>query len=141
MAEDELTPEEREQIKEYLGYGSSVSSEKHNVHTFLHNVATAEDTTKLGNLSEDELGVMINPVRSFKHLALFSGDIMKKEGLRKFFEANAEIGTSTSLSKGALLVKLAVTQKREVADVTKERKKNAGWFKKKEKTEDNTVEQ
>jgi hypothetical protein len=137
MADEEtLTESERAEIKDILGYGSNIPDSKQNVHTFLHNVATAKDTTKLGFLKEEEIGSMPNPTRSYKHLALFSGDIMKKEGLRDFFIANSEIITSTSLSRDGFLVDRAVVQKRELKDTTsKPRKQNSSWFKGKDNKE------
>lgn len=140
MSEEEtLTPAEKEELKDLIGYGSNVPESKQNVHTFLHNVATAEDTTKLGFLNENEIGMMPNPIRSYKHLGQFAGDIMKKDGLRKFFNANSEIVTGTSLSRGGFLVDRAVVQKRELKDTTmKPRKENSGWFGKDKKKEGET---
>jgi hypothetical protein len=133
MAEEELTEAERAEIKDILGYGSIVPESKQNVHTFLHNVATAEDTTKLGNLKEEEIGSLSNPIRSYKHLALFARGIMKKEELANFFNSNSEIVTSTSLSREGFLVDRAVVQKRELRDTTKRnRVQNKSWFKKKD---------
>src|SRR3972149_1343474 len=115
MADEELTAAETEQMKELLGYGTSIPDGKHNAHSFLNNVAVAHDTTKTGYLNETELGTMQNPVRSYKMLARFAGDIMGKPFLKEFFLGCSEDGTSTSLSKDAMLLKLAVTQKRELA--------------------------
>ena len=141
MSDEELTEQDREELKNLLGYGSSTPSANHNVHTFLHNVATAKDTTKLGYLREEEIGMLENPVRSFQFLGLFADKIMKKEGLKDFFKSRSEIGTATSLSRSGFLTKLAVVQRRELSDVTpKEMKKNKGWFKKDtNKTEQETT--
>lgn len=130
--EPTLTPEEKEELREMIGYGSNIPDGKQNVHTFLHNVATAEDTTKLGFLNENEIGMMPNPIRSYKHLAQFANDIMHKEGLSNFFKANSEIVTSTSLSRGGFLVDRAVVQKRELKDTTTKPKENKSWFKSKD---------
>src|SRR4030042_1767437 len=137
MAEGEsLSEVEKEEVRDILGYGSNIPDPKQNVHTFLFNVATADDTTKLGYLTEAELGNMLNPVRAFKHLAQFSKDIMANDNLSKYFLANSEIATSTSLSKHGFLVDRAVLQKRELKDSTgKPRKENSSWFKSKDKKE------
>ena len=135
MTEETLSEAEKSELKDILGYGGSVPDSKQNVHTFLHNVATAEDTTKLGFLNENEIGMMSNPIRSYKHLAQFAKDIMHKEGLSTFFSANSEIVTSTSLSRGGFLVDRAVVQKRELKDTTATKKENKSWFKSKDKTE------
>jgi len=134
--DEQLSEKEKEEVREILGYGGNIPDPKQNVHTFLHNVATADDTTKLGNLREEEIGVLENPIRSFKFLALFSEKVMKKQGLRDFFISRSEIGTSTSLSRGGFLTKLAVVTRKELSDVTpKERKPSSSWFKKKDKTD------
>ena len=140
MSDEPLTETEIQQYKEIFGYGANVPEGKHNVHTFLHNVVTANDTTKLGVLTNEELGSMSNPIRSFKHLGLFAKTIMKKEGLGDFFNAQSEIGTSTSLSRNGTLVKLAVVQHRKIEDVTKEPKQNKGWFKQKDDKQDQEMQ-
>jgi hypothetical protein len=111
---------------------------KQNVHTFFTNVIKSKDTTKTGNLTIEELGMPKLPLRSLKELALFCSDISSDNAWNDYFTKLGEIQTSTSLSKDALLLKLSVTQKRELADVSpKEKKKNRGWFRKKEESPDN----
>lgn len=130
-----LSPEEKQVLQEALGYGGALPEGKHNVHTFLHNVAIAEDTTKLGYLKEEEIGPASNPTRAYKHMALFADKVMEDDVLKDFFTKSAEIVSSTSLSRDGFLAKLAVVQRRELADLTKgEAKKNKGWFSKKDKT-------
>lgn len=133
---EELTDTEKEELKDILGYGGVADNSRQTVHSFLHNVATAKDTTKLGNLREEEIGLLSNPVRSFKHLALFSDSIMKNPELANFFNSSSEIGTATSLSRDGFLTKLAVVNRKEIADVTKPRKENKGWFSKKDDSKD-----
>jgi len=141
--EEELTPAEKEELKDLLGYGSNLPEAKQNVHTFLHNVATAEDTTKLGFLTATELGNTQNPVRAYKHLSAFAKEIMNKPELATYFGNNSEIITSTSLSREGFLVDRAVVQKRELKDTSsKPRKENSGWFKGKDKNkEEGGIEQ
>lgn len=134
MSEDlELTPEERAELNKYLSsYGSPEQDPKHNVHTFLNMIAHAKDTTKLGNLKEEELGLMQHTLRANKVAALISSEIMDNKELQEYFSNKGEILTATSLSRGGFLDRLAVVQKKEMADLTPERKENKGWFKKKE---------
>ena len=47
-----------------------------------------------------------------------------------YFKKMAEVTTETSLSKEGFLLKMSVTTKKELADVTPKQKKNKGWFKK-----------
>jgi len=105
---------------------------KQNMHTFFSKVIASDDTTKTGNLSQEELGTPKLPLRTYKELELFCEDIADDEPFAEYFRKMGEIQTSTSLSKDALLLKLAVTMKKELADVTpKQTKKNRGWFKSK----------
>jgi len=108
--------------------------DKHSVHKFLHNVAVSPDTTKLGNLSTEELGQLELTERAYKELGLISQDIIGNEFFKEYFEKEAEIVTSTSLSKEAKLLDLAVVQRREIADKTdKAPTENKGWFGSKKK--------
>jgi hypothetical protein len=109
------------------------AEDKVNAHTFLTKVAESDDTTKTGNLSEIELGMLPSTQRSYKELSLICGDIMHNDYFKNYFAQEAEILTSTSLSKNAKLIELAVVQKREFSkDGGKPpRKENSGWFKKK----------
>lgn len=135
MADDlELTPEEKKELEVYLKNHPSapIPDEKQNVHKFLHDVAESFDTTKTGYLKEEEIGTPINPVRTLKGIALICEDIIDNPLFANHFKNEAEILTSTSLSKDAKLLELAVTTTRQIADVTKKsRKENKSWFKKK----------
>ena len=103
--------------------------EKQNVHTFLSNVAIAKDTTKTANLSIEELGIPVLPVRTYQELSLFCSEVANMDYFSDYLKKKGEIINATSLSKEAKLISLAVLQKREVADVSKPRKSNKGWFK------------
>lgn len=109
------------------------ADDKANAHTFLTKVAEADDTTKTGNLNDTELGMLPSTQRSYKELALICGGIMDNKYFKDYFEKEAEILTSTSLSKNAKLIELAVIQRREFSrDGDKPpRKPSSSWFKKK----------
>lgn len=141
MTEDNVTPEQSSAIKEYLGYGAPLPEEKYNVHSFLHKVATSDDTTKLGNLTAEEIGQPRHTLRTYKEIALIADKISTDEQLKDYYNAKAEILTSTSLSKDAKLINLAVVQKRQIEDVTKKPKENTGWFKSKKDPNENQGEQ
>jgi hypothetical protein len=137
MSDEVLTEEEKNMLKDAMGYGSPTPEEKHNVHTFLNKVSTSKDTTKTGNLTHEEVGMPNLPIRSLQELALISGKIMDNKFFQDYFMAESEIITSSSLSKDAKLINLAVITKREIADVTPvPRKENKGWFQKKDKPAD-----
>lgn len=111
------------------------ANEKQTAFSFLNNVRETDDTTKVGNVDKDELGRSKLPVRTYKELELFCNDVGDMSTFGEFFKKMSEIQLATGLSKDALLVKLAVTQKRELKDLTPKEKKNSGWFKKEEKEE------
>jgi len=129
MSESEIA----ERLSSLVGTTPS-AEERQNVHTFLHNVATAKDTTKTGFLNEEELGRPTLPSRTYKELELFCNDVANMSWYGEYFRKKGEILTATSLSKEAKLITLAISslQKREMADVTKPKKQNKGWFKPKQ---------
>ena len=139
--EEQLTPEEQVLLEEAMkSYGAPQPEEKHNVHTFLNKVATSIDTTKTGNLTHEEVGITPFSLRSFKQFSLDSSDLANDDIWAEYFRKEGEILTSTSLSKDAKLISLAVVQRRELADVTKPRKENKGWFKKDKQPTDTATE-
>lgn len=124
MAE-ELTEEQAQtMVRDFL-------QQKSNKHTFLTRVVEEEDTTKLGNLSSEELGIPNLELRAIKELELFCREVYSDNTWANFFKGLAEIQTSTSLSKEGILIKLASTEKQEMADMTPTKKENKGWFTKK----------
>lgn len=131
--EEQLSQEELENLQHLIGT-APIPEEKHNVHLFLTKVAEADDTRKVANIDEEELGKPKLPVRTNLELALFCKDIADMEDFGNYFEKEAEIILATSLSKEGFLDKLAITTSRNIADVTNigaPKKKNSGWFKKK----------
>lgn len=145
MTEEQLSEEDKQLVKEYLddkskgniSYNAPLPEEKHNVHMFLHSVATAEDTTKVGNLTSEEVGTPRLTLRANKELHLIASEIMNNDIIANYYKKQGEILTSTSLSKDAKLINLVVLQKRQIEDVTKRKKENSGWFKKKDKEQSN----
>jgi hypothetical protein len=106
--------------------------EKQTVHTFLFNIATAKDTTKIGNLRDDkevsEIGLPLHSVMGSKDMALISDKIMGNDFFKEYFEQEAENTLATSLSREGFLVRQGTTQTKQVADITRRRKINKGWF-------------
>ncbi len=108
------------------------AEDRQSVHAFLHNVATADQSTKVGNLRDDkevnELGLPLHNVRGSLEMARIADKIMDNEYFKEYFEAEAEETLATSLSREGFLVRQATTSTKNVADVTKRRKINKGWF-------------
>lgn len=102
---------------------------RQNIHSFLTKVAQEDDTTKVGFLTQEELGMPVLPVRTYKELAVFSSKIADEKEWADYFNTMSEVQTSTSLSKEGFLVKAAITTKAELAKVTKSGKKpKSSWF-------------
>lgn len=120
--EESLTEEKAEELLR------SFAQKAVNTHTFFTDVIKSKSTTKTGNLAIEELGMPRITQRGVQELALFCNDIFNDKEWGSYFEKLGEIQTSTSLSKDAILIKLAVTTKKELADVTPEKKKNRGMF-------------
>ena len=137
MSEENLTESDVKEIQKFLESTNSPPTyeEKYNVHTFLHRVATADDTTKVGFLKEEEVGIPRYSVRSLKEFALICETIMGNDIFKEYFEKQSEIITASSLSREGFLVKQATTQTRQIADITKTKKENKSWFKKKDDKE------
>ena len=132
MSEAEPTNEEMWKALSDSGQSFPLAEEKYNVHLFLHRVATSDDTTKVAFLKEEEVGVPLNHVRGLKEFALISSDIIGNEFFRDYFLKESENITATSLSREGFLVKQATTQTKRLADITKPKKENKGWFNKKD---------
>ena len=91
-----------------------------------------QPTTKVGNLSIEELGMSKLPFRTYLELGLFCEDIVGDKEFADYFRKMGAIQTDSSLSKEGFLMKLLVTMKKELADVSP-KSKNKGWFRKRDK--------
>ncbi len=130
---EELTDEEAiMKIATAMKDNTPSLEDRQSVHAFLNNVATADKTTKVGNLRDDkemnELGDPAHNVRGALEMARISERIMNNGFFKEYFEAEAEEVLATSLSRDGFLVRQATTSTKNVADVTKRRKINKGWF-------------
>jgi len=133
-----MSEEEQERYIESLVGSTPSADPKHNVHTFLYGVATADDTLKLGNLSEIEVGIPKLPLRTLKELQLFCNDVANMQYMGDYFGKKSEIMTASSLSKDAKLITLAISQKREFSQRvrTPGASQKKSWFKKKDGAEE-----
>lgn len=137
MSEEQMSDEELlGELTKSLGNNPSKEEERESVHTFLHKVVTAEDNTKVGNLSVDgkydELGMPKNTVRGNLAMARIASMIMKNPFFERYYRAKAQETLATSLSNEGFLLRQATTQTKQIADITKKRKVNKGWFGKKQ---------
>jgi len=124
MSNNDSSDKEAQEIMRQFNEG------KQNMHSFLGKIIESDDTIKVGNISEEELGTPKLPLRTYKELELFCNDIADDNNFSEYFKKMAEVQTSTSLSKDAILLNLVNTLRKEVGDITKRRKRNSGWFSK-----------
>jgi hypothetical protein len=111
----------------------SFSESKETSVSFFTKVISHADSSKIGNLNDDELGMPQLPVRTLQELGMLSKEVLDKEEFAGYFNKQAEIVLATSLSKNGFLLRQVGTSKKEIADVTPTKiKENKGWFKKKE---------
>jgi hypothetical protein len=105
--------------------------EEKGIDNFFLEIVRADDTLKIGNLTETELGKPILPVRTLLELANDCKDIPCMSSLETDFRLTAEDMAKTSLSKDGFLIKMRVTQVKKFMDKAKKRIKG-GLFGKKE---------
>jgi len=119
-------------IAQAMKDNAQTPEEKQSVFTFLFNVATAKDTTKSANLRDDkdisELGGPSYTVRGAKEMSAIATHIMGNKYFDDYFKLEAENTLATSLSREGFLIRQGTTQTKQVADITKRRKVNKGWF-------------
>ncbi len=134
---EEVTDEElkvlEEELKKLEGkdsdYGSPKSSEKDNLFKFFRTILAIKDTTRVANLTRQELGISDISVRGWKRIARYA----KEEGLdvvADYFDAQSEIMTSTSMSIKGFWSQNFVTQIKKEGKI-KDKTEKKGWFSKK----------
>lgn len=135
MAE-EVTDEEIEKLEEDLkkleskdsSYGSPSASQKDNLFRFFRKILTTKDTTRIGNLKPEELGLSKLGVRHYQELANYA-EVEGLDLVKDYFMNRSNIVTSTSMSKKGFWSQLFVTnikkQETKTLEAAKEKKK---WF-------------
>lgn len=106
--QDNLTPEEQQQLMTYMSMNYPKPEEKTGIFHFFNKILGLKDTSKAGNLDTDEL----NSIRALKRAKLYS-DKMGLNEVSEYLEERSEIILATSLSKDMSLIKAAITSKKE----------------------------
>lgn len=110
--------ESQADAREDAGFDDSYGSpEEHNVenaHTFLKRaVFETDDTTKVANLKQAEIGTPQLPIRVWHNIAL-SFKMRGNDSLQKYCLAKAGITSDTSLGRDGTALRLAVTQRKDI---------------------------
>lgn len=107
---EKITTEEQEQLfkaAESMGMGFPQEEDKTNIFTLFRDFFKSKDSTKIGNLSSEELYA----VRLLKNAALFAQKIGYKL-IPEYLNLKAENILATSMSKNFEFVKAVQTQKK-----------------------------
>jgi len=135
MAEDDMSEEEQEQLKELMGqgdYGYPKPPSKDTQYKFFREILKLENSTKVSNYTNREIGLPRLPVRAYYDIALYA-DAEDLPKVAAYLRGRAEVINSTSMGRKGWLGQLFVTQiKKEQKVKTSEDVQKKGWFAKKE---------
>ncbi len=109
--EDDMVMESMEKQQEWGEDLTPAYEKKDDLFSLFWKMVNKADSSKIANLSKQELGMLSLPVRDCQKIALLANTLGHK-GFAKFFLAQAEIISSTSLSKGGFLPQIVVTSRR-----------------------------
>ncbi len=109
--EDDITMEAMEKQQDWGEDLTPAYEKKDDLFSLFWKMVNKADSSKIANLSKSELGMLNLPVRDCQKIALLATTLGHK-GFAKFFLAQAEIISSTSLSKGGFLPQIVVTSRR-----------------------------
>ena len=120
--------DEMEALEEY-GLGYPKTKEKEGIYTFLNKVLKTKDTTKVGNIDEEELRV----VRLLQSTGAYA-NVWDLDVVNEFLRNEAEILLASSDSKNGFLVGMAVTSRKQIERKSKYNKQGGFklWGKKQE---------
>ena len=122
---------EAEDLKEFI----RTIGEERGIDNFFLEIIRNDDSLKLGNLTQDEIGLSQLPIRTLIELANDCEDIPSMSSFVKDFRKQAQIMIESSLSKEGFLIKARITQKKELLDTDKRKRKRKGLFGKVEEEE------
>lgn len=120
----------RSQMNELEEFLRKQAVEEKGIDAFFLEIIRAEDSTKIGNITSDELGMPQLPVRTLFELGNDCSNIPSLSSLGASFRSQAENILSTSLSKEGFLIKARITQKKEFLDQKKKKYKRTLFGKK-----------
>lgn len=109
--EDDMAMESMEKQQDWGEDLTPAYEKKDDLFSLFWKMVNKADSSKIANLSKTELGMLNLSVRDCQKIALLATTLGHR-GFAKFFIAQAEIITSTSLSKGGFLPQIVVTSRR-----------------------------
>lgn len=123
------------QLEELRDFYRKFGNEEKGIDAFFLEIIQTTNSEKIGNLTEEELGMPRLSVRTLIELSDDCSLIPSMSTFSEKFKKQAENILATSLSKEGFLIKSRITQKKEFAD-QKKKKKRKGLFGRKEEDDD-----
>ena len=130
---EELTADEQLELQQYIEQTEFPrKQEQNNLVAFFNKVFKTKDTTKGGNLRENE----IEAVRIFKATSMYA-KVENLDQVSIFINQLSENVLATSLSRNAKLLELAVSTRKHISTETKNNTGGrTGWLGMKKKQEE-----
>ena len=136
---EEVSEEEIAKLEEELkkledkdsGFGSPSTAQKDSLYKFCRDILKIEDTTRIGNLTNAELGITKLGVRHYQEIAAYA----EAEGLDivgKYLMNKSQIITSTSMSRKGFWAQLFFTNIKQEKKVKEPVNVKKSWFGKKQ---------
>jgi len=134
---EDLEEEESEREQEVYDEQTPAYEPKDDLYSLFWKVVKSTDSSKVGNLKKEELGMLDLSVRDCQKIALLA-DTLGHPGFANFFRKQAEIVLATSASREGWLPTLFVSQRKLKARETsiqnlpqfQQPKKKKGLFRK-----------
>ena len=123
-----VTQSEAEELRDLIRN----ATEEKGIDNFFLGIIRDDNSLKIGNLTEEELGMPQIPLRSMIDLASDCEKIPALIDLGNDLKKQAQNLIASSLSKEGFLIKSRITQKKEFADTKKKRVVKKGLFGSKE---------
>ncbi len=142
MIEEKVTDEEIKQLEEELkklegkdtSFGSPTAVQKDSFFKFFRHILDLKDTTRVGNLSNPEIGLGRLSVRGNKSIALYA----EAEGLnevRDYFLGKSNILTESSMARKGFFLQTVITQIKKEGKVKSQNTEKKKWFGNKQESE------
>lgn len=136
---EEVTDEEIEKLEEELKQledkdTAPKSAQKDSLFRFFREILTTKDTSRIGDLTAQELGLTKLGIRHYQEIAAYAN----VEGLDKvsdYLTKKSQIISATSMSKNGFWPQLFVTQIRQEKKEKPKEEKKKGWFAKRQEKE------
>lgn len=131
----EVTDEEIEKLEEELkkledkdtGYGSPSAAQKESLYKFCRDILKVKDTTRIANLTPQELGLNKLGVRHYQEIAAYA-EIEGLDIVQDYLMNKSQIITATSMSKKGFWAQLFFTNIKKEGKVRDKSPEKKRWF-------------